>query len=144
MPLEFESDLVVSVGPHVGHLTGDGSTLRFTTDQPGAFLREVRVGGATDVRGGVRAAADFLASEGVTLVLTGPHGDVLTAGAGADSAVGRLTTGTAHIAPGAARAVALLVTGAARDAARSTRVRVATASTLAWLLWRGLRRRGER
>lgn len=144
MPLQFESDLVVSVGEHVGHLTGEGSTLRLTTDDPGAFLTELRVAGVTDVRGGIREAVDFLANEGVTVVITGPRGDVLTAGAGADSTVGRLTTGTSHIAPGAPRAVAPLVRGAVRDAARSTRVRAAALSTLAWLLWRGLRRRGER
>lgn len=143
MSLQFQSDLVVSVGEHVGHLTGEGSTLRFTTDDPGAFLTELRVGGATDVRGGVRQAADFLADEGVTVVLTGPQGDVLTAGAAADSAFGRLTTGTRHIAPGAARAVTPLVRGAVRDAARGRRGRVAAASTLAWLVWRGLRRRRE-
>jgi hypothetical protein len=69
---------------------------------------------------------------------------VVTVGAGVDSPLGRLAAGTNRIRPGRPRAVAPLVRGRLRDAARDPRVRAAAAAATILLLLaaRVLRRRG--
>lgn len=145
MPLEFTSDLVVeSADGLVGRVTGEGSTLRVTTDDPGRFVDELRAAGPSDVRG-VGRVADFLADEGVSVTISGPRGDVLTLGAEASSLLGRLTTGTRRIAPGRPLAVAPLVRGQVRDTLRglpsSPGARALAGLLLATLVARRLLRR---
>ena len=147
MPLEFTSDLVVeSADGLVGRVTGEGSTLRVTTDDPGRFVDELRAAGPTDVRG-VGRAADFLAGEGVSVTISGPRGDVLTLGADASSLLGRLTTGTRRVAPGRPLAVAPLVRGQVRDTLRglsaSSAARLAVGLLVAGLVARRLLRRAS-
>jgi len=141
MPLRFDSDLVVSVDGLEGRVVGDGSTLRVETSDPARFLDEVRAAGPSDTRS-IRRAAEFLHDRGVTVVVSGPDGDVVTAGAGVDSLVGRLAAGTNRVRPGRLRAVRPLVRGQVRDAARDPRARTGAAIALALvLLARLLRRR---
>jgi len=141
MPLRFDSDLVVSVDGLEGRVVGDGATLRVETSDPARFLDEVRAAGPSDTRS-IRRAAEFLHDQGVTVVVSGPDGDVVTAGAGVDSLVGRLAAGTNRVRPGRLRAVRPLVRGQVRDAARDPRARAGAAIALALvLIVRLLRRR---
>ncbi len=140
MPLHFESDLVVETGDLVGRVTGEGSTLRLHTDDPGRFVEELRAAGPSDTRG-IRRVAEFLAEQGVSVTISGPRGDVLTIGAAASSRVGRLTAGSRRVAPGRPLAVAPLVRGQVRDAARSRRGRLVLALVALLALRRLLRHR---
>lgn len=140
MPLRFDSDLVVSVDGLEGRVVGEGQTLRVETGDPARFLDELRAAAPSDTRS-IRRTAEFLHDQGVTIVVSGPDGEVVTAGAGVDSLVGRLAAGTNRIRPGRPRAVRPLVRGQVRDAARDRRVRVAAAVALVLLLVRLLRRR---
>ena len=142
MALEFASDLVVSVDGLEGRVVGEGQTLRVETRHPARLLDELRAAGPSDTRS-LRRAAEFLHDQGLTVVLSGPAGDVVTVGAGVDSPLGRLAAGTNRIRPGRPRAVAPLVRGRLRGAARDPRVRAAAAAATILLLLaaRVLRRR---
>lgn len=148
MPLQFTADLVVeSADGLVGRVTGEGSTLRVTTDDPARFVDELRATWPADVRG-VGRVGDFLAGEGVSVTISGPRGDVLTLGAEASSLVGRLTTGTRRVAPGRPLTVAPLVRGQVRDMLwglpASPRARVTVGLVLATLAVCSLLRRRRR
>jgi len=140
MPLRFDSDLVVSVDGLEGRVVGDGATLRLETSDPARFVDELRAAGPSDTRSLARAA-EFLHDRGVTVVLAGPHGDVVTAGAGVASLLGRVTAGSARIRPGRARAVRPLVRGQLRQAGRDRRLRVAVVVALVLAVLRLVRGR---
>ena len=140
MGIEFESDLVITTDGLQATVHGEGPVLRVRTDDPGAFLREARLQGGTDVAG-IARVSDLLAAEGVSVTLSGPDGDVASLGAVADSRLGRLATGSRHVEPQDLRTLAPLAVAGLRDRLLANPARLVGLAFGALLAWRALRRR---
>lgn len=96
--LDLTADLGFSVdAPGGGHATGtvtaDGPTLRVYTDSPTVLIRAL---GSKD-RTRTAALGDLLSTSGVTVEVSGPRGAIARLGAGVDSRLGRLLTGSANL-----------------------------------------------
>ena len=111
MPLRLEGSVSFTVdgprGPSAGTARGDGPVLRVRADDPGAAWEGVRSavpGGAS-----IGQLADLLDGEGLSLEVSGPDGVLTTLGAGADSALGRVVTGSRRVQLGGLVAVRPLV-----------------------------------
>lgn len=74
-------------------MTADGPTLRVHTDSPTVLIRSL---GSND-RARTVALGDLLATTGVTVEVSGPRGAIARFGAGIDSRLGRLLTGSPNV-----------------------------------------------
>lgn len=108
MPLSMQGGLAFTVdgpgGATAGHVVGDGAVLRVRADDPVAAW-DASVGSVSTGPAALRALADALAEQGLSVEVAGPQGRLALVGAEADSAVGRLVTGTRRVQLG--RPVAL-------------------------------------
>lgn len=146
MALAFDGDLAFEVqgpaGATAGRVSGHGSTLRVAADDPvvawDAALGSVSTGPAL-----LRAVAGHLYDEGVVVQVTGPGGLVATVGAGVDSPLGRVATGSRHVRLGRAAAVRPLAVAQARRTARGLARPAAVLAAVAAALW-AVRRRVRR
>ena len=124
MPLRMEGDLSFTVDGPQGSTTGtahaDGTVLHVRAEDPVAAWDAV-AGAAPSAAGGLGVLADQLAAEGLSVEVTGPAGRLATVGAGADSALGRVVTGSRHVQPGASSALRPLVLSQVRQGARRRR-----------------------
>lgn len=107
--MKITSDLTFSVDVPgralaSGQLSAEGAHVTVRTDDPvGVYdgaLGSLPVG---DVA--IAAVADQLRDNGITVTLTGPKGDVATAGAGVSNRVGRLLVGSSAVSLGRPAAV---------------------------------------
>lgn len=73
-----------------GTVTADGDTVRVRTDAPAVLIRSLR----STERTRAAALGDLLSTTGVTVEVSGPRGAVARLGAGVDSRLGRLLTGS--------------------------------------------------
>jgi len=80
-------------GQATGTVTADGPTLRVNTDSPTVLIRAL---GSND-RARTAALGDLLSTTGVTVEVSGPRGAIARFGAGVDSRLGRLLTGSANV-----------------------------------------------
>jgi len=108
-PLRIHSNLTFSVdgpsGSSTGRVDAAESKVTISLTNPAAVI-----GPALGNRPQNAAAiGDLLARSGVTVEVVGPQGPVLSFGAGVDSAVGALLSGTRHLRLGSLRATAPLV-----------------------------------
>lgn len=147
MPLDLQGGLTFSVdgpgGSTSGTVTGDGAVLRVLAQDPVAawdgLLGSVSTGPAA-----LRAVADLLAEEGLSIEVNGPGGRLALVGAQADSALGGAVLGSRRVQLGGVSALRPLAVAQARRTLSQTltprRVGV-TAAVLALLavLRRGLR-----
>ena len=127
-PLVVLADLRIEVDGVTAHLTTVGDRLELRTERPFALLAGLPTTiGPTTARGGptrlAGQAAQLLADNGVGLDVITPRGVVARIGAGADSRLGRLVTGSPAIQPGSASAVGRLLVGTVP--ARAGRIGVA-------------------
>ncbi len=76
-----------------GTVTADGETVRVRTDAPAVLIRSLR----SDDRTRTAALGDLLSATGVTVEVSGPRGAVARLGAGVDSRLGRLLTGSPNV-----------------------------------------------
>ena len=117
--LEGAVDLTVD-GPRgrtSGRARGDGAVLRIWTDDAAAAwdaVAEAAPGGAS----ALGHLADALHQQGLAVEVSGPQGVLATVGAGADSVVGRVATGSRHVRPGRPAALRPLVVAQLRSGAR--------------------------
>ncbi len=142
---EISSDLVFSVTtpgrePVQGRVSASGPTVTVATDDPVAVW-EAATGGAAAGDALLRVVAGQLHEQGITLAVSGPGGTVATVGAGVDSSLGRLATGSRHVRLGRPAAVAPLARARALSLVQAHRSEVyagaAALATLAALaLWR--------
>ncbi len=107
-PLRIDSDLTFSVdgpsGSSTGRVDAAESKVTISVTNPADVI-----GSALGNRSHQAAAlGDLLAEAGLTIEVVGPHGPVVTVGAGVDSAVGALLSGTRHLRLGSLRAAAPL------------------------------------
>ena len=96
--LDFTADLRFSLdAPGGGHATGtvtaDGPTLHVHTDSPTVLIRSL---GSND-RARTAALGDLLSTTGVTVEVSGPRGRIARIGAGVDSRLGHLLTGSRNV-----------------------------------------------
>lgn len=102
--LHIDSDLTFCVdgpsGSSTGRVSASGSTVTISTTDPVAVMSSA----PGNKSGFPVAIADLLADSGVTVEAVGPQGLVVTVGAGVDSAIGALLTGTRHLRLGSLRA----------------------------------------
>ncbi|GAA2009630.1 hypothetical protein JL107_17310 [Nakamurella flavida] len=144
-PLAVFADLRIEVDGVPAHLTSAGDRLELRTERPFALLAGLPATiGPASARGGptrlAGQAATLLAENGVGIDVVTSRGLVARLGAGADSRVGRLVTGSCAVQPGSASAVGRLLAGSVPAGA----VRVGggvLAAAGAWYLGRLLRRR---
>ncbi len=114
-PFAVRADLVLQTDGLTARLTGDGDRLTVTASDPWALWRAAAAlpwpVGPTVARGpGVLGdLGRALADHGLHVDVTGPRGRVAELGAGVDSPLGRLLTGSAAVRPGSARTVATTV-----------------------------------
>lgn len=108
-PLRIDSDLTFSVdgpsGSSTGRVDAAESKVTISVTNPAAVVGSVlgnRPQNAT-------AIGDLLAQSGVTVEVVGPRGPVISVGAGVDSAVGALLSGSRHLRLGSLRAAAPLL-----------------------------------
>lgn len=76
-----------------GTVTADGSTVSVNAEDPVVLVRAL---GSTDRRR-TATLGTLLADTGVTVELTGPRGSFARYGAGVQSRVGRVVTGSPHV-----------------------------------------------
>lgn len=98
MRLDLTADLRFALdAPGGGHATGtvtaDGATVRVHTDSPTVLIRSL---GSND-RARTAALGDLLSTTGVTVEVSGPRGAIARFGAGVDSRLGRLLTGSPNV-----------------------------------------------
>lgn len=107
--LQVEGSLSFSVqdggDSTAGTVTGDGSTITVRADHPAVALRDLMAAGSGPL---LSNGLQQLSDDGLTVVLTGPRGELARAGAGVDSAWGRLLAGSRRVQPGRPRAFAPL------------------------------------
>ena len=100
MPLSLQGGLTFTVdgpaGSTSGEIVGDGPVLRVRAEDPVAAW-EASVGSVSAGPAGLRIVADQLAAEGLSVEVSGPDGPLATVGAGVDSTVGRLVTGSRRV-----------------------------------------------
>ena len=116
-----------------GVVAGDGPVVRVTTDDPVAAWAAASDGAPAGPRA-LGDLADLLSAAGVSVELSGPGGRVATVGAGVESALGRVVTGSRHVQPGGAAAVGPLVVAQARQLAAARRPLLVAAAVVLVLL----------
>lgn len=137
MSIDIEADVTIE-GPDglVGRVTGEGSRLRLHAERATEVVDELRRLGPRETSG-FAAFAERLADEGVTAMVSGPRGDVVTVGAEANSALGRLVAGTRRVQPGTLAAVRPLAVGFVRDQTREHRRVLLGTALVVVALWLG-------
>lgn len=107
-PLRIDSNLTFSVdgpsGSSTGRVDACGTKVTISVTDPVILLRSA-LGNKSHFPAVV---GDLLAEAGVTVEVVHPQGPVVTVGAGVDSAVGALLSGTRHLRLGSLRAAAPL------------------------------------
>lgn len=100
MPLDLQGDLSFTVegpgGSTSGTVVGDGAVLRVRAEDPVAAWDGI-LGSVSTGPAALRTVADGLADEGLSIEVSGPHGLLALVGAGADSGVGKLLTGSRRV-----------------------------------------------
>ncbi len=143
MPLSLDGTVAFTVdgpgGSTGGTLVGDGPVLRVAADDP-VVAWDALVGAAPRGPRALAELADALHSGGMTVEVSGPRGRLATVGAGADSALGGLVTGSRRVSPGSPAALRPLALAQLRRTARTRRgVLVVLAAVAVVLLRRRLR-----
>jgi hypothetical protein len=136
--LSFDGDLTFSVegpgGATAGTVSGAGPVLRVHAEDPVAawdgVLGSVSTGPAV-----LSSVADLLHGEGAVVEVTGPAGLVATVGAGVDSPLGRLLTGSRHVRVGRPAAVRPLAVAQLRRTGRSAARPAGLAAAALALVW---------
>lgn len=146
-PLRIDSNLTFSVdgpsGSSTGRVDATESKVTISVTNPAAVI-----GSALGNRPQKAAAiGDLLAESGVTVEVVGPQGPIMSVGAGVDSGVGGLLSGTRHLRLGSLRATAPLVRARLTLPAQARRpLAVAAASVLTLVIaqhWRRSRRQSH-
>ena len=134
-PLHLSGELSLEVDGAGVQVHADGADVRIVAEDVGAFVTRVREAatartGVAPGRRDLGGLAEVLAEAGITAHLSSPTRPVAVAGAGVDSAAGRLLLGTRLVRPGAAvvviaagRGRQLLATGAVAAALITVLVR---------------------
>ena len=142
MSLSLEGDLSFTVdgpgGTTSGRVVGDGAVLRVHADDPVAAW-EATVGSVSTGPAGLRAAADALAEQGLSVEVAGPHGRLALVGADADSGFGRLVTGSRRVQFGRPVALRPLAVAQVRQSLPPRRRAVLALAVLAALVALGRR-----
>ena len=125
MPLALQGDLRFTVdgpgGSSSGTVEGDGAVLRVRAQDPVAAWDGL-LGSVSTGPSALRAVADALAQEGLSVEVSGPRGLLALVGAEADSAVGRTVTGSRHVQLGRPAALRPLAVAQARRALTTRRL----------------------
>lgn len=111
------ADLQIVADGHPASLVADGHTLTFTSDAPNELLASLPKS-SLGRRQGIRAAgraADLLGTQGLTLRVVGPRGEIARLGSGAHSWWGRMVVGSAEFQVGSIGVVASLATSVVRQ-----------------------------
>ena len=82
-------------------VTGNGQQVDVEAERPGVLL-------AAMDRADVGRVAELLTAAGITVAVRGPHGPVVTLGAGTSNRLGRAFTGSGRVAPTPLGAVRLV------------------------------------
>ena len=95
--LAVDADLRVELTTAAGEsttarVTGNGRQVRVEAQRPEVLLAAVD-------RKDVGRVADLLTATGITVAVNGPHGPVVTLGAGTSDRLGRMVTGSGRVAP---------------------------------------------
>lgn len=117
MALDLQGGLSFTVegpgGSTSGAVAGDGAVLRVRAEDPVAAWDGV-LGSVSTGPAALRTVADVLAGEGLSVEVSGPAGRLALIGAEADSAVGRVLTGSRHVRLGSPAALRPLAVAQAR------------------------------
>jgi len=117
MPLSLQGGLSFTVdgpgGSTAGEIVGDGPVLRVRAEDA-VVAWEASVGSVSAGPAGLRRVADQLAAEGLSVEVSGPDGLLATVGAGVDSPLGRLVTGSRRVRLGRPAALRPLAVAQAR------------------------------
>ncbi len=101
-----------------GTISGHGSQVRVHAENPPALVTAVRESHGDRA---LPALARQLHEHELQVVVTGPHGPVVTVGAGVDNNLaGRFLLGSRHVRPGRPRALAPVARAVAPRAVRAT------------------------
>ncbi len=109
--LTVQADLRVEVDGAIGTVSGAGSTIVISTDEPMKFwsaATDSALPGAVGTMSGPRAigdVADALDAVGLRVEVVGPNGTLVRLGAPADSRLAEMLTGSRSVAFGSPRAV---------------------------------------
>lgn len=103
--LDIQAELTLDIDGRAASITGAGDRLVMHLDSPGHTLHAVQ--GLTS-SAAVGALASGLRAAGLRLDVEGVHGRLLSLGAGVDSVLGRLSTGSRAVAAGSPRALTYL------------------------------------
>ena len=112
--LDVQAALSLEIDGQAASITGSGGRLVLHLDSPGHTLHAAR--GFTS-SSAVGAVASGLRAAGLRLDVEGAHGRLLSLGAGVDSVLGRLGTGSRAVSTGSPRAVTYLAAQVLRRAA---------------------------
>lgn len=136
MPLSVQGGLSFTVdgpgGSTSGEIVGDGPVLRVRAEDAVAAW-DASVGSVSAGPAGLRVIADQLAAEGLSIEVSGPDGLLATVGAGVDSSIGRLVTGSRRVKLGRPAALRPLAVAQARRSAPAARTLALGAGALALL-----------
>lgn len=109
--LSVTADLDIDIDGHSARLEGDGQRLVLRSDHPELLWSSVlnaalpdQIGNVSGPRSIGRAASE-VAAAGMHIDVEGPHGTVVSIGAGEDSRLGRLITGSAAVQPKSVRSL---------------------------------------
>lgn len=103
--LDVQAALSLEIDGRAASITGSGDRLVLHLNSPGHTLHAAR--GFTS-SAAVRAVANTLRLAGLRLDVEGAHGRLLSLGAGVDSVLGRVSTGSRAVSAGSPRAIAYL------------------------------------
>jgi hypothetical protein len=145
--LSVRADVQIAVDGASATLTGDGQRLVFATDEPGIILDSL-IGAALPVGidsldgpGAVGRLAEALRAASVNLDFRGPRGTIASLGAGVDSTLGRVLTGSRSLSPGAPAAVTPLVWQLVRRQPAARAAGIALATLVTWRMLARMQRR---
>lgn len=102
---DVQAALSLEIDGRAASITGSGNRLVLHLDSPGHTLHAARSFTSSAVVGTV---ANMLRAAGLRLDVVGAHGQLLSLGAGVDSVLGRLGTGSRAVSAGSPRAVTYL------------------------------------
>lgn len=148
--LAVAADLQLEVDGTAATLTGDGDHLVLRSDSPAALWDAISGAalpagiGRVDGPRAVGLVGDALRESGLRLDVDGPHGTLARLGAGVDSRLGRVSTGSRAVQPGSPSALAPLVWHRLRQDVRLQAGAGALALAAAGAVVAVLTRRGRR